>query len=409
MSNIVDRFLRYVKIDTESMHDVPTVPSTEKQLDLARLLQRELEEMGAENVYLGDGGIVYATIPTNCEKNDVPVVGFVAHIDTSPDAPGANVQPRIVENYDGKDIALNEKQGIVMQTAAYPHLLEYVGKDLIVTDGTTLLGADDKAGVAVLMNLAEYLLAHPEVKHGTIKLAFTPDEEVGSGVRRFDVAAFGADFAYTIDGPNLGEINSETFSAADAKIVVHGLSIHPGRAKNTMKNAILIAMELDSMLPAAERPQHTEGREGFYHITDFDGSVSRTAMKYIIRDYDMDAFLARKARMQQIVDYLNGVYGEGTIELELTDTYYNMYEAIRPIHYIVDYVKDAMVEMGITPREIPIRGGTDGSQLTTMGLPCPNISTAYRNNHGVFEYLCIQDLEKNGELIIRLAKSFAEK
>ena len=409
MSNIVDRFLRYVKIDTESMHDVPTVPSTEKQLDLARLLQRELEEMGAENVYLGDGGIVYATIPTNCEKNDVPVVGFVAHIDTSPDAPGANVQARIVENYDGKDIVLNEKQGIVMQTAAYPHLLEYVGKDLIVTDGTTLLGADDKAGVAVLMNLAEYLLAHPEVKHGTIKLAFTPDEEVGSGVRRFDVAAFGADFAYTIDGPNLGEINSETFSAADAKIVVHGLSIHPGRAKNTMKNAILIAMELDSMLPAAERPQHTEGKEGFYHITDFDGSVSRTAMKYIIRDYDMDAFLARKARMQQIVDYLNGVYGEGTIELELTDTYYNMYEAIRPIHYIVDYVKDAMVEMGITPREIPVRGGTDGSQLTTMGLPCPNISAAYRNNHGVFEYLCIQDLEKNGELIIRLAKSFAEK
>lgn len=409
MSNIVDRFLRYVKIDTESMHDVPTVPSTEKQLDLARLLQRELEEMGAENVYLGDGGIVYATIPTNCEKNDVPVVGFVAHIDTSPDAPGANVQPRIVENYDGKDIVLNEKQGIVMQTAAYPHLLEYVGKDLIVTDGTTLLGADDKAGVAVLMNLAEYLLAHPEVKHGTIKLAFTPDEEVASGVRRFDVAAFGADFAYTIDGATLGEINSETFSAADAKIVVHGLSIHPGRAKNTMKNAILIAMELDSMLPAAERPQHTEGREGFYHITDFDGSVSRTAMKYIIRDFDMDAFLARKARMQQIVDYLNGVYGEGTIELELTDTYYNMYEAIRPIHYIVDYVKDAMVEMGITPREIPIRGGTDGSQLTTMGLPCPNISTAYRNNHGVFEYLCIQDLEKNGELIIRLAKSFAEK
>lgn len=409
MSNIVDRFLRYVKIDTESMHDVPTVPSTEKQLDLARLLQRELEEMGAENVYLGDGGIVYATIPTNCEKNDVPVVGFVAHIDTSPDAPGANVQARIVENYDGKDIVLNEKQGIVMQTAAYPHLLEYVGKDLIVTDGTTLLGADDKAGVAVLMNLAEYLLAHPEVKHGTIKLAFTPDEEVGSGVRRFDVAAFGADFAYTIDGPNLGEINSETFSAADAKIVVHGLSIHPGRAKNTMKNAILIAMELDSMLPAAERPQHTEGKEGFYHITDFDGSVSRTAMKYIIRDYDMDAFLARKARMQQIVDYLNGVYGEGTIELELTDTYYNMYEAIRPIHYIVDYVKDAMAEMGITPREIPVRGGTDGSQLTTMGLPCPNISAAYRNNHGVFEYLCIQDLEKNGELIIRLAKSFAEK
>ncbi|MGM9618495.1 MAG: peptidase T [Oscillospiraceae bacterium] len=408
LSHVVQRFLRYVQIDTQSADDADTAPSTEKQYDLARLLQEELRAMGASDVYIGEAGIVYATIPGNCGRDGVPTVGFLAHMDTSPDAPGAHVKPRVVERYDGGDVVLNEQLGIVLRPEVYENLLQYVGDDLIVTDGTTLLGGDDKAGVAVIMEMAEYLLSHPEEKHGTLKLAFTTDEEVGTGAQRFDVSAFGADFAYTLDGEGLGEVNSETFSGADANFVIHGVGIHPGEAKGRMKNALLIAMELNQMLPAAETPAHTEGREGYYHLTDLSGCVTRAEMKYIIRDHDFAAFSARKERMRKIAAYLNEVYGEGTVELELRDSYYNMGDAIRPIHYIVDYARDAMLAEGVTPREVPIRGGTDGSQLTAMGLPCPNISAGIENCHCIYEYLSVQALEKTVDILLRLVKSFAE-
>ncbi|MGM9661627.1 MAG: peptidase T [Oscillospiraceae bacterium] len=408
LSRVVQRFLRYVQIDTQSADDAAAVPSTEKQYDLARLLQEELQAMGAKDVHIGESGIVYATIPGNCRRSGVPTVGFLAHMDTSPDAPGAQVKPRIVERYDGGDIVLNEALGIVLRPEAYENMLHYVGDDLIVTDGTTLLGGDDKAGVAAIMEMAEHLLSHPEEEHGTLKLAFTTDEEVGSGAQGFDVAAFGADFAYTVDGEGMGEVNSETFSGADANIVIHGVGIHPGEAKGKMKNALLIAAELNGMLPAAETPAHTEGREGYYHLTDLSGSVTRAEMKYIIRDHDFSAFNARKARMRKIADYLNDCYGEGTVELTLRDSYYNMVDAIRPVHYILDYAKEAMAAEGLTPREVPIRGGTDGSQLTAMGLPCPNLSAGIENCHCIYEYLSVQALEKTVDILLRLARSFAE-
>ena len=406
-SSVVQRFLRYVKIDTQSMHNTPAIPSTEKQKDLGRLLMKELEELGAQDIRMCSAGCVYATIPANCET-DAPVVGFIAHMDTTPDVTGTNVCPRIVRNYDGKDIVLNEEKNIVMRTEVFEHMLEYVGQDLIVTDGTTLLGADDKAGVAEVMNLAEYLLTHPEVRHGTIKLGFTTDEEVGKGAKSFDIPYFGADFAYTLDGQTIGEITSETFNAANALITIHGTQVHPGRAKNKMVNAITVGMQLDSMIPSAETCEHVDGREGYYHITDFDGHVSRTFMKYLVRDFDMDRFKARKAYIQRIVDYLNGVYGAGTVDLVLEDTYYSMYEVIKPIPMILEHARKAISDLGVTPRECALRGGTDGSLLSNKGLPCPNISTGYQNGHSVFEYVSVQALETSAEIVIRLATSFVE-
>lgn len=407
LSNVVERFLRYVKVDTQSMHNTPAIPSTEKQKDLARILVKELEELGAKDVRMCDAGCVYATIPANCET-DAPVVGFIAHMDTSPDASGTNVQARIVEDYDGKDIVLNEEQGIVMRTEVFEHMLEYVGQDLIVTDGTTLLGADDKAGVAEIMNMVEYLSAHPEVKHGTIKVGFTTDEEVGKGAKSFDIDYFAADFAYTLDGQTTGEINAETFNAADANVTIHGVQVHPGRAKNKMINAITVARQFDELVPAAETCEHVDGREGYYHITTFHGGVTTTTMKYLIRDFDMDGFLRRKERMRQIADYLNGVYGAGTVELELVDSYFSMYEVIKPIPVILEHARTAIKEVGFVPREVPIRGGTDGSILSNRGLPCPNITTGYRNAHSVYEYVSTKALEDCAEIVIHLATSFVK-
>jgi len=404
-SGTVERFLRYVKIDTQSIHNTPAIPSTEKQKDLGRMLVEELTAMGAQGVKMDDAGCVYATIPANCDVK-APVVGFIAHMDTTPDAPGTNVTTRIVENYDGKDIVLNAKQDIVLKTEIFEHLLNYVGQDLIVTDGTTLLGADDKAGVAEVMNMAEYLLTHPEVKHGTIKVGFTTDEEVGKGAKSFDIAYFGADFAYTLDGQTTGEINAETFNAADANVTIHGVQVHPGRAKNKMINAITVGREFDSMVPAAQTCEHVDGREGYYHITTFNGGVTTTKMKYLIRDFEMEGFLARKAYMQRIADYLNGVYGEGTVELELVDSYFSMYEVIKPIPAILEHARTAIKEMNFVPREVPIRGGTDGSILSNNGLPCPNISTGYQNGHSVYEYVSTQALDNCADIVIKLATSF---
>lgn len=407
ISNVVERFLRYVKIDTQSMHNTLAIPSTEKQKDLGRLLVKELKELGASDIRMCDAGCVYATIPANCETN-APVVGFIAHMDTTPDASGTNVTPRIIENYDGKDIVLNEEKNIVMRTEVFEHMLSHVGQTLIVTDGTTLLGADDKAGVAEVMNLVEYLAVHPKVKHGTIKIGFTTDEEVGKGAKSFDIPYFGADFAYTLDGQTIGEITSETFNAANANITIHGTQVHPGRAKNKMVNAISVGMQLDSMIPSAEACEHSEGREGYYHITDFNGGVSDTFMKYLIRDFDMDKFQARKAYIQHIVDYLNSVYGKGTIDLVLEDSYYSMYEVIKPIPAILEHARKAISDIGIAHREFALRGGTDGSILSNKGLPCPNISTGYQNAHSVYEYVSTQALETCAEIVIRLATSFVE-
>ena len=408
LSNVAERFIRYVKMDTQSVAGTPVVPSTEKQKDLSRLLMKELEEMGAVDIRMCDAGCVYATIPANCDTK-APVVGFIAHVDTTPDVSGTNVKPSIVWNYDGKDIVLNKDKNIVMRTEKFEHMLNYVGQNMIVTDGTTLLGGDDKCGVAEVMYMAEYLLTHPEVKHGTIKVGFTTDEEVGcNGARVFDIDYFGADFAYTLDGQTVGEINAETFNAAAANVTIHGLQTHPGRAKNKMLNASRVGMQFDSMLPAAETCEHTEGREGYYHLMTFDGGVTTTKLSYLIRDFDMSGFHARKAYMQRIADYLNSVYGAGTVELEITDTYFSMYEVIKPRPEILEHALKAIADSGVTPRAIPVRGGTDGSIISGRGLPCPNISAGYQNGHSIYEYVTTQALETTAEILIRLATSFVD-
>ena len=408
LPSVVEKFLRYVKIDTQSVHNVPTVPSTEKQKDLGRLLMEELEALGAQDIRMDDHGCVYATIPANCET-DAPVVGFLAHMDTTPDVSGTNVNPRIVENYDGGDIVLNEELGIVMQTQVFDNMLNYVGQDFIVTDGTTLLGADDKAGVAEIMYMAEYLLTHPEVKHGTIKVGFTTDEEVGCpGAKVFDIEYFGADFAYTLDGHSVGEYNCESFNAADAFITVHGRQVHPGRAKNKMINAIIVAKEFDNLIPSCDTCEHVDRREGYFHITNFDGTVPLTKMKYLVRDFDMDGFNNRKEFLRRIGDYLNGVYGEGTVEVEFKDTYFSMYEAIKSNPAITEHALKAITDAGVTPRVEAVRGGTDGSVLSGRGLPCPNISAGYQSGHSIYEYITVQALETTANAIINLAVSFVE-
>lgn len=408
LPSVVEKFLRYVKIDTQSVHNVPTVPSTEKQKDLGRLLMEELEALGAQDIRMDDHGCVYATIPANCET-DAPVVGFLAHMDTTPDVSGTNVNPRIVENYDGGDIVLNEELGIVMRTQVFDNMLNYVGQDFIVTDGTTLLGADDKAGVAEIMYMAEYLLTHPEVKHGTIKVGFTTDEEVGCpGAKVFDIEYFGADFAFTLDGHSVGEYNCESFNAADAFITVHGRQVHPGRAKNKMINAIIVAKEFDNLIPSFDTCEHVDRREGYFHITNFDGTVPLTKMKYLVRDFDMDGFNNRKEFLRRIGDYLNGVYGEGTVEVEFKDTYFSMYEAIKSNPAITEHALKAITDAGVTPRVEAVRGGTDGSVLSGRGLPCPNISAGYQSGHSIYEYITVQALETTANAIINLAVSFVE-
>ena len=395
-----ERFLNYVKIDTQSVHDAKKIPSSEKQKDLGRLLVEEMISIGIEDAYMDENGYVYGTVKGN---TDAPVIGFIAHMDTSPDMPGSGVKPKIIYNYDGSDIMLNDEKQIVMKTEMFEHLSKYIDQDLIVTDGTTLLGADDKAGIAEIMSMAEYLINNPQIKHGTIKIGFTPDEEVGQGAELFNIEKFGADYAYTVDGGEIGELEYENFNAASAKVTINGVNIHPGTAKNKMKNSILIGMEFHNMLPVYETPENTEGYEGFSLLTDMSGNVEKTLLEYIIRDHDIEKFNIKKERFQKIADYLNEKYGQGTIELKLEDSYFNMKEKILPHMHIVENAIRAMENVGIEPKVVPIRGGTDGARLSYMGLPCPNLCTGGHNFHGRYEYISIQSMEKVVELLIEIA------
>ena len=406
MSNVTEKFLRYVAVDTESMDEQECVPSTEKQKNLSRMLVEELKAMGASNVRTDDHAYVYATIPATTDKK-LPSIGFVAHMDTATAISGKDIKPRIVENYAGGDIVLNEAAGVVMKTADFPFLEEYIGQDLIVTDGTTLLGADDKAGIAEILVMAEYFLAHPEIPHGAIQIGFTPDEEVGNGVAFFDVEGFGADYAYTVDGGGLGEVEFENFNAASGKVRIHGSSIHPGGAKGKMKNALLVGMEFQALLPTFENPMYTEGYEGFFHLDSMEGGVESAVMNYIIRDHDADKFEEKKARFQKTADFLNDKYGEGTVEAVIKDSYRNMREMIEPNMFLIDNVKEVMADMGITPIIKPIRGGTDGARLSYMGLPCPNLCAGGENCHGKYEFVSVQSMEKIAELLINIVRKYA--
>lgn len=407
-TGVVDKFLTYVAFDTQSAQDQEQVPSTDGQRVLAQFLHDELEDLGASKVRISEYGYVYAEIPANTDR-PIPALGFIAHMDTAPDYSGTNVKPQIVHDYHGDDIILDIERGDTMGPDEFPELLDYIGQDLITTDGTTLLGADDKAGVAEIMSMAEYILTHPEIEHGKICIGFTPDEEVGRGADFFDVEGFGAEVAYTLDGGAIGEIEYENFNAASAKITIQGVSIHPGSAKGRMKNSLLIGMELNAMLPVFEIPAYTEGYEGFFHLSSIEGGVDRTTMKYIIRDHDREKFEAKKNELEKIAAFLNQRYGEGTITLEIKDSYYNMSEKIEPHQYLITLAEDCMKEIGIEPKIIPIRGGTDGARLSFMGLPCPNLCTGGHNYHGRHEYICIQSMEKTVELIIRMVEAFAKR
>lgn len=404
MSKVIEKFLNYVKIDTQSDENSTVCPTTAKQHDLAKLLVKELEEMGAEDItYDTEHCYVYASIPASEGCDGRPVLGFIAHMDTAPAVTGENVKPRIIENYDGKDIVLNDEKNIVMKVSDFPELTEYTGKRLIVTDGTTLLGADDKAGIAEIMTMAEQLLSHKEIPHGKIRIGFTPDEEVGAGADYFDVKLFGADYAYTVDGGKLGELEYENFNAAGAKVTFHGRSVHPGDAKNKMVNALLLAMEFQNMLPVFENPMYTEKYEGFYHLDLLSGSVEKAQAEYIIRDHDKDKFEQKKETFLKIGDYLNEKYGKDTVLIEMKDSYYNMREIIEQHMQLIENAKAAMEETGVNPIVVPIRGGTDGARLSYMGLPCPNLCTGGHNFHGRFEYICADSMEKIVEILLKLA------
>jgi tripeptide aminopeptidase len=402
------RFISYVKVDTQSNESSNTCPSTPGQLTLLNMLVEELKKMGMEEVSIDENGYVMATLPANTNK-DVPTIGFLSHVDTATDFTGTNVNPQIVENYDGKDLLLNESLHIALTTKDFPQLSNYKGHTLITTDGTTLLGADDKAGVAEIMTAMAFLTQHPEIKHGKIRVSFTPDEEIGRGPHKFDVARFNAKFAYTVDGGPLGELEYESFNAAAAKITIKGRNIHPGSAKGKMVNSAKIAMELNSMLPADEAPEMTEGYEGFYHLLSFNGDVEQTNLSYIIRDFDNANFHARKDKMESIVNELKNKYGENNIILDLKDQYYNMKDKIEPVKEIVDIAYEAMKSLDIEPIIQPIRGGTDGSQLSYMGLPTPNIFAGGENFHGRFEFVSVENMEKATNVIIEIARLFEQK
>ncbi|RKD32956.1 peptidase T [Thermohalobacter berrensis] len=407
MSNLVERFLKYVKFDTKSDINSDSTPSTEGQMILAKEIVKELKEMGINDVSLDENGYVMATLPSNIDK-EVPTIGFIAHLDTSSEVSGKNVKPNIVKNYAGKDILLNKDKNIVLSPKEFPELNNYVGEDLITTDGTTLLGADDKAGVAEIMTALEYLINNPDAKHGTIKVGFTPDEEIGRGADHFDVDKFGADFAYTIDGGPIGELEYENFNAAMAKITFNGRSVHPGSAKNKMINSMLVANEFISMLPTNERPEHTEEYEGFFHIIDINGNVEKTNVTYIIRDHDKKKFEDKKKMINDITNFLNNKYGENTVVLDMKDQYYNMKEKVEPVIHIVETAKRAMEEVGVKPLIKPIRGGTDGARLSYMGLPCPNIFTGGHNFHGKYEYIPISSMEKAVEVILKIIELYSK-
>ena len=399
--NAIDRFLRYVTYDTQSAEGSDTCPSTEKQKVLGQALADELGQLGLYNAHMDEHGYVYAWLPATPGCEGIPCVGLVAHMDTSPDAPGAGVKARIVR-YEGGDLVLNEEKGIVMRAAEFESLTRYQGQDLIVTDGTTLLGADDKAGVAEIVSAVAHLVAHPEIRHGRIAVCITPDEEVGQGADRFDVEGFGAAVAYTVDGGELGEIEYENFNAANAGVFVHGVNIHPGSAKNKMKNALLIALEFAALLPPAETPGHTEGYEGFYHLHDMKGNETEAQLHYLIRDHDRDRFEARKAFLARAAAFLNDKYGAGTVEVAVKDSYYNMKEQIEPHMYLILRARAAMEAAGVTPVVVPLRGGTDGARLSYMGLPCPNLSTGGLNFHGVHEYIPADALLKMTQVLVNL-------
>ncbi len=409
MESVIERFLRYIQIDTESARKSDTFPSTLKQLDLAKLLVQELLDLGLSDAAMDGYGYVTATLPANMDDSGLPVVGFLAHMDTSPDFSGANVNPQFIEHYDGGKVVLNAEKGIVMDPVEFPDLLKYVGKTLITTDGTTLLGADDKAGAAAIMAALETLIEHPEIKHGTIKIGFTPDEEVGSGVDHFDVERFGADFAYTVDGGEAGEVQFENFNAAGAELTIHGRNVHPGKAKLKMRNALLIGMELNDLLPVFERPEFTDKYEGFFHLFEFNGTVEEAAMAYIIRDHDREKFEANKRLIQQAVDFINAKYGAPVIELKLEDQYFNMREMVEPHPEIMDIAVRAIQAVGLEPIIEPVRGGTDGSRLSYMGLPTPNIFTGGHYAHGKYEFIPTFALEKAVETLVKIAQLAAKK
>ena len=407
MENILERFLRYVAVDTQSDDRNECQPSTAKQFDLQKLLQAELQAMGI-SAEVDEYGYLMASIPSNVDKT-VPAIGFIAHVDTSPDCSGKDVKPQIVENYNGEDIVLNAERNIILSVDKFPELKQYHGKTIITTDGTTLLGADDKAGVAAIMYALNYIVEHPQMPHGDIKIAFTPDEEVGRGTEHFDVEKFGAKYAYTIDGGEIGELEYENFNAASADITIVGEGIHPGYAKDKMINALSVAIEIDNSLPKKERPQHTEGYEGFYHLVELSGETENATMKYIIRDHDMVAFEARKKTMQQVVDNLNTIYGGNRIMLTIKDIYYNMKEKVEPHYHIVEKAIKAMQQCGVVPKVKPIRGGTDGATLSYKGLPCPNIFAGGHNFHGKYEYLPLESMQKASEVILAIIQLFIEE
>ncbi|QUI24323.1 peptidase T [Vallitalea pronyensis] len=406
--NVSERFLKYVKVWTTSDEASQTSPSTERQLDLAHILVEELKDIGLTDITLDENGYVMATLEANTDK-DVPTIGFISHMDTSPDMSGKDIKPRIIKNYKGNDIVLNESLNIILSPDDFSSLKNYVGLDLIVTDGTTLLGADDKAGIAEIITAMDYLIQNPEIKHGKIRIAFTPDEEVGSGTDKFDVEKFNADFGYTIDGGEIGELEYENFNAANAWLTINGKNIHPGSAKNKMLSAMEISFELDYMLPPEQRCQYTEDYEGFYHLVRMAGNVEQVKSMYIIRDHDLDKYEQKKTYFQRVIRYLNEKYGEGTVDLKLKDMYYNMKEKIEPVMHIIDTAVEAMNSLDIEPIIVPIRGGTDGSRLSYMGLPCPNLFTGGHNFHGKHEYICIQSMEKSVQTIVKIIDLYASK
>ena len=404
---VIERFLKYVTFDTQSDESTGVTPSTPKQMVFAQYLKTELEELGLKDISLDENGYLFATLPSNV-NHEVPVVGFIAHMDTSPDMSGENVKPRIVEKYDGKDIPLCAEENIILSPANFPELLDHVGEDLIVTDGHTLLGADDKAGIAEIVGAVAYLIAHPEIKHGDIRIGFNPDEEIGLGAHKFDVEKFGAKWAYTMDGGEVGELEFENFNAAAAKIRVKGRNVHPGYAKNKMINSLLVANEYASLLPANETPGTTEGYEGFYHHIGMEGEVENKVISFIVRDHDREKFEARKQALLNYAAQLNEKYGEGTVTVELKDQYYNMRQQVEPLMHIIDIAFAAMQEAGVTPKVKAIRGGTDGAQLSFKGLPCPNLGTGGHAFHGVFEHITVEGMDKAVLIVKDIIRQFAE-
>lgn len=405
--NVVDRFLDFVKYDTQSDDMTNMTPSTPGQMVFVKHLKEIVEEMGLEEITLDDNGYLMATLPANTDKK-VPTVGFIAHVDTAPDMSGKNIKPRIVKDYDGSVITLNEEKKIYLDPAEFPEMLRYKGQDLIVTDGTTLLGADDKAGIAEILTAVAYMQAHPEIKHGKVRIAFNPDEEIGKGAHKFDVPRFGCEFAYTMDGGEIGEMEYENFNAAGVKITIKGRNVHPGTAKNKMINSIRVANQFIGMLPHWETPEHTEGYEGFYHLVGIEGTVEQTTLQYIIRDHDRARFESRKREISHLVNKINAEF-PGSTTLEMSDQYYNMREKIEPVMYVVDFAKEAMREAGIEPKVQPIRGGTDGAQLSFKGLPCPNIFAGGLNFHGRYEFVPVPSMEKASEVIVNICRLVAEK